>query len=287
MPMVAQQTPYTLFIVDDNEPMNPRENNDNFGKMFCWHKRYNLGDDHDYNAPDDFLIDLCDKTVPKNEIFQMIIDSKFENIRVEPDEENIKAYHVKSYSDYFDKWYIEETYETPPLDISEEIVDISLQFLKNSELLRVLRNYNVILPLYLYDHSGISMNTAGFSCPWDSGQVGWIYVGNSMIENEYGTVTPETIAKAENVLKSEVELYDYFLSGQCYGFKLYEGDNKIINYWGFFGSIVDMPKNIKEYLPSECENIIEFLQYESDINEDEYLEQTLNYENEDEEDMEI
>ena len=34
----------------------------------------------------------------------------------------------------------------------------------------------IILPLYLYDHSGISMKTTPFSCQWDSGQVGWIYV---------------------------------------------------------------------------------------------------------------
>lgn len=30
------------------------------------------------------------------------------------------------------------------------------------------------LPLYVYDHSGVRLNTTGFSCPWDSGQVGWI-----------------------------------------------------------------------------------------------------------------
>jgi hypothetical protein len=33
----------------------------------------------------------------------------------------------------------------------------------------------IALPLYLYDHSGLTMNTSGFSCPWDSGQVGFIY----------------------------------------------------------------------------------------------------------------
>ena len=34
----------------------------------------------------------------------------------------------------------------------------------------------VYLNLYLYDHSGLRMNTTGFSCPWDSGQVGYIYM---------------------------------------------------------------------------------------------------------------
>jgi hypothetical protein len=44
----------------------------------------------------------------------------------------------------------------------------------------------VALPLYLYDHSGLSISTAPFACPWDSGQVGWIYVTKSRIREEYG-----------------------------------------------------------------------------------------------------
>lgn len=46
---------------------------------------------------------------------------------------------------------------------------------------------NVVwLPLYLYDHSGITMNTTGFSCGWDSGQVGWIYVTKDRLRKETG-----------------------------------------------------------------------------------------------------
>ena len=44
----------------------------------------------------------------------------------------------------------------------------------------------VILPLYLYDHSGITINTTGFSCRWDSGQVGFIYVTHEEIRKEFG-----------------------------------------------------------------------------------------------------
>ena len=32
------------------------------------------------------------------------------------------------------------------------------------------------LPLYLYDHSGLTLATTPFSCPWDSGQVGWVLI---------------------------------------------------------------------------------------------------------------
>jgi len=34
----------------------------------------------------------------------------------------------------------------------------------------------VTLDLRLYDHSGLTISTAPFSCPWDSRQVGRVYV---------------------------------------------------------------------------------------------------------------
>jgi len=43
----------------------------------------------------------------------------------------------------------------------------------------------VILPLFLYDHSGITMNTTGFNCNWDSGRVGFIYATAEKIREEY------------------------------------------------------------------------------------------------------
>ena len=279
MPMVAQQAPYTLFIVDDDYAESPRgEHRDNFGKMVCWHSRHNLGDEHDYSEPEDFLIDLCNNTVPKSEIVQMILDNKFENLRFEPHEDDKNAYHIKSYCEIFKKWYTEAAYEAAPMDIKDTIVDVALPFLKNSELLDTLNDYSVILPLYLYDHSGITMNTSGFSCPWDSGQVGWIYADYNMIKKEYGEVTPETLERAKALLESEVEEYDYYLTGQCYGYKLYEGDAEIDSCWGFLGSISDVSKHIKEHLPIECENIVDSLVFHSDIDEDEYLEQALDAE---------
>ncbi|MCL2816336.1 MAG: hypothetical protein FWD23_17215, partial [Oscillospiraceae bacterium] len=259
------------------------EENENFGKMFCWHRRYSLGDKHDYKESDDFLIDLLNKTVPQNKIFQMIIDNKFERVRFEPDEKDKQTYHLKSYSDYFKHWYVEDTYEDLPFDKQDEIVDTAAQFFTDSELLGLIREYNVILPLYLYDHGGITMSCEPFSCRWDSFQCGWIYADYEMIKHEYGEVTPETLEKAEDLLHCEVKEYDHYITGQCYGFKLYEGDNQIESCWGFIGEISDVSKNIKEYLPSACKNIVDSLEYQYDIDEEEYLEQTL----EDEDDMEI
>ena len=71
----------------------------------------------------------------------------------------------------------------------------------------------VILPLYLYDHSGITMNTTGFSCPWDSGTVGFIYCSEASAKEE--GIDPD---KLEAYLIGEVATYDQYLRGEVYGF---------------------------------------------------------------------
>ncbi len=44
----------------------------------------------------------------------------------------------------------------------------------------------IMLPLYLYDHSGITMRTTSFNDRWDSGQVGVIFVTRKKAEEEWG-----------------------------------------------------------------------------------------------------
>ena len=135
----------------------------------------------------------------------------------------------------------------------------------------------VILPLYLYDHSGITMNTIGFSCPWDSGQVGWIYADRRRIEAEYGKVTPETVEKACQVLEGEVKSFDYFLAGQCCGFQLFREEVEVDSCWGFLGEIRDVQDDVKDYLPEDCDPaIVELLQFRyEELDIDEYLEEEL------------
>lgn len=100
----------------------------------------------------------------------------------------------------------------------------------------------IVLPLYLYDHSGITMNTTGFSCPWDSGQVGFIYVSLEKVREEYKwkRITKERRAQIEKYLTGEVETYDMYLRGEVYGFNVTREDEDgeevdIDSCWGFYG----------------------------------------------------
>ncbi len=95
----------------------------------------------------------------------------------------------------------------------------------------------VILPLYLYDHSGITMNTTEFHCPWDSGQVGYIYVTLADIRKEYSVtrVSQKLRGKIADQLRQEVRTYDHYLTGNCYGFVVEKDEDEVVSCWGFLG----------------------------------------------------
>ena len=113
------------------------------------------------------------------------------------------------------------------------------KFLKSKEIC-------VSLPLYLYDHSGITMKTSPFSCRWDSGQVGWIVVSKEQVRKEYNVkrINKELVEKVTKVLEGEVETYDQYLTGDVYGYRIskvtecelgHEHKEEVDSCWGFYG----------------------------------------------------
>lgn len=111
----------------------------------------------------------------------------------------------------------------------------------------------LILPLYLYDHSGITMNTSGFSCSWDSGQVGYIYITRETIRKEYSVkrISKQLLERVRGYLVSEVEEYDSFLRGEVYGYIVENADgDHLDSCWGFIGDI----KYVKEEATSAAKH---------------------------------
>jgi len=174
-----------LEVIPDESPESPRSW-DNNGIMVCFHRRYKLGDDHDYETPQDF------------------IDWKDEH--------------------------------------DDEVI--------------------ACLPLYLYDHSGITMSTGPFTCPWDSGQVGWIIATREQLIKLGHDVDNLCSTEVESWLREEVKTYDQFLRGDVYGFRLLAppitcdkcqhtvDDEEVDSCWGFYG---DDPKEngISDHLPDK------------------------------------
>ena len=98
----------------------------------------------------------------------------------------------------------------------------------------------IAIPVFMYDHSGLWINTTGFSCPWDSGQVGYIYVSKEKVRREYSCkrISKKLKEMIREILCSEVDLYNDYLCGNVYGFTLTDKENaeEIDSSCGFYGT---------------------------------------------------
>jgi hypothetical protein len=121
------------------------------------------------------------------------------------------------------------------------------------ELISYVEQEDILaLPVYMYEHSEIALSTSAFSCKWDSGQVGYIFVSYEDIIKEYGKLDIETATK---VLEYEIKKYSLYLNGECYGYIIYEKDKDYQDHlescFGFIGY---------DYIEEEVKSIIKHLE---------------------------
>jgi hypothetical protein len=91
------------------------------------------------------------------------------------------------------------------------------------------------LPVYAYVHGGATISTGAFSCPWDSGQSGFVYCTREKALAEWGN-TPDYEANALRVLSGEVKTFDQYLRGDVYGYTITDAHGDIVDScWGFYG----------------------------------------------------
>jgi hypothetical protein len=207
---------YKLEILNDDCPMSPREW-DNLGTMICFHRGYRLGDKHNYKEPESFLIDIWESEATEQEKLDFILNTC---------KGNISQYR----------------------EILEHSYDRSINLLFETTVERIqtvtdLPDSVIYLNLHAYEHGGITMNTSGFSCGRDSGQVGWIYVTKSKIESE--GLKDKSKEQILEYLNNEVKTYAKYLEGDVYGFVVtktntcnschHTEDEILESCWGFFG----------------------------------------------------
>lgn len=87
------------------------------------------------------------------------------------------------------------------------------------------------LPLYLHDHSVLSMSTGSFigraqHAEWDSGLVGFIYVTREKIQREFGwkLLTSKRKEFILGIMREEVAVYSKYISGECYVWVAWTGN---------------------------------------------------------------
>lgn len=214
---VSEDRMVRLEIWIDDDMESPREW-DPFGHMVCWHRRYALGDEHAYKTPEEFYYHL--------------------------------AGELGMSDDYRERLYEEEVWGKDDENPLRDWV------LNHPDLL--------ILPLYLYDHGGITISTSSTrfqgmdSYGWDWGQVGWTYATRREILQEYSRqrMSKELWERARKLLVAEVETYDLYARGLCYGFTLERAAGTLDaehldSCGGFLGWLDEVKEEMKEHVADE------------------------------------
>lgn len=78
----------------------------------------------------------------------------------------------------------------------------------------------VSVPLYAYVHSGITISTGSFGNPWDSGCFGVAICTKEQVGDVYG-YDIDWQQHAEDIIESETETYNKFLTGEMYVYSTY------------------------------------------------------------------
>lgn len=266
---------FCLHIRDDECAGNPREEWENLCLMACFHRRYNLGDSIEQKTPEEFWQHLVRRIVPVAEVVSALRDGYVAGIRIAENKEDAELFDV--YETSYWRTVIGNSDPTERLEY-EGVPGAALYDYVENDLTvgncqKLLEPYCEWMPLWLYDHSGLTMScgarTGQYADRWDSGCVGWIVAMKDKIMAEtteilygedgepirveykhegrpstYGIMSrPLTDAtwrkRAIEVMEGEVEVYDQYLRGDVYGYTLYEQeDDEWIeqdSVWGFYG----------------------------------------------------
>ena len=244
---------YCLHIRQDSEPGNPREWEDNIDIMACWHGNYSLGDKVDEKTPEEFWRRLVRENVSNAEIYAAAEAGKLYGIRLAPNAEEPERIDV--YETYYLRTVIGNSDASEVLEYEalskDGVVDYIMDDLTASHCMTLMEPYAEWLPLWLYDHSGITMSCGARHYPyndqWDSGCVGWIVMLKEKAMSELGADEETWRERAMACMETSVKTYDQYLTGDVYGYTLYveetgEGGKaewvEIDSSWGFFGSDV-------------------------------------------------
>lgn len=119
------------------------------------------------------------------------------------------------------------------------------------------RGAKVIVQVSMTDHSGISIYPGQPNCQWDAGIIGFCYMTEKDIKENYGDLSDRSLASAESNIKAEIEEYSRYLEGEpsyCASINNAENDEWIDGCT--FGDEEEAEQWAKDYIEAE-ENLDE------------------------------
>jgi hypothetical protein len=128
----------------------------------------------------------------------------------------------------------------------------------------IKKEYDVVMikKVYAYIHSGMTISTQPFSCPWDSGVLGFVIITKADLRKEYNwkVLTQKRINEVynrlDNIMDGEVKELDYYVSGDVYGFRIEDKNGDIEDScYGFYG--YDIQNNgILDYMTDKDKKLV-------------------------------
>ena len=190
-------------IMPDYNAPNPLDEDfqDGMGKMICWWGNAIVGHEHDFGTRQEFFESLAREIHPQ------------------------KYDELESGRYAFDHNYPEEEGENI---VTDEQFDAGIQ--------KIIEQGAIVLPIYVYEHGGITVKCSPFGDIWDSGQAGYIYVTRKKVIEEYGDFSNASKERAKKYLLGEVQQYADYLEGMVYGYIVEDEDGEeLTSCWGYYG----------------------------------------------------
>lgn len=196
-----------LVLHQDPDPSDPRQECDNAATMACFHRRHSLGDKLDETDPGAFW----DAFLRKNMDNGALLDK-------------LRQHKAKGFEELMEE-------NGAGWDDLEDVLDLFHSSVEDGQIglaMDVLEDRAAWLPMYLYEHSGMTVSCGERKYPyndrWDSSAIGWIVMSKETAMKELGADDSNWREKAETCMRAEVESYDNYLIGDVWFYTLYESD---------------------------------------------------------------
>jgi hypothetical protein len=149
-----------------------------------------------------------------------------------------------------------------PTEYIELLLDADTRNMPQEDIWNLFSDIAIWLPVYGYDHSGLTISCSPFSCPWDSGRLGFVYVliADVLRENNASELTQKLRDDTLARLRSRVSYFDDYLTGRVYDVVLDETRNpyaeltddvswsNVYNVGGFSGSDSSVAADISHFM---------------------------------------
>lgn len=89
----------------------------------------------------------------------------------------------------------------------------------------------VLLPLYMYDHGLIALDTTPFSTAYDSGLIGYAIITKASLKEHF-----TDLEEAEQYIRGLLDQYVQYLNGNVYRYELYYNGDLRSSCGGFYGT---------------------------------------------------